>query len=55
MEVFRFFRWDSFVISINSIVNWVVNVLVDVMLIFVFVLVISVRLDLCIREEFGML
>lgn len=55
MDVFRFFRCVSFVISINSMVNWVVKVLVDVMLIFVFVLVISVRLDLCISEDFGML
>lgn len=42
-------------VSIKNVVSWVVNVLVDVMLIFVLVWVINVRFDLCINDEFWML
>lgn len=42
-------------VSIRKVVSWVVNVLVDVILILVLVRVINVRLDLCIRDDFGIL
>lgn len=45
----------SVVISINNVISWVVKVLVEVILILVFVWVIKVKFDLCMREEFVML